>query len=429
MLAGLVARDAEVLASVVTLRLAPIEDTLLLDTDLPRDALLLERLLEVTSLRGVLGMRLYNESGGLTHAVPDSFIVNPYPAAALTAPGTESRTASEFSVGSPTRWFKNASATRDFPVLRIRLPLLLPVTRQSLGTAEFLLDGTSLAAQRHALDQRLLTQAGLLIGAAVVIGAGLQYWAWLRLRRHAQALAAEQHRLIRTNAELALAVKSSAIGTVTAHLMHDLKSALSGLEAFIKTGAAEPASLDAEDWHAATHATRDLRHLTSEIADILHSLKTGEGVDLDPSELMHALQARYATLTQAAKVSLVCSGTSDTAVDGRHSQLVLLILSNLLRNAIEATPPGGRVTLEVAHEASATRWRVYDTGSGIPPERQAQLFHPLRSSKTDGGGIGLAISAQIAAHLNATLKLASTGPDGSVFELRIPGAPSPSAAR
>lgn len=431
MLAGLVARDAEVIASVVRLRIAPIEDELVLDTDLPRDVTLMEQLLEVSALRGVLGLRLYDAEGALTRALPETFLGRPCPASALAlhAPGAAADTpTSEFiGAGHPADWFglpEKAGSSPAVPLLLIRLPLRLPVTGEALGHAEFLIDGTSLAAQRAELDRDLLVQAGWLLGVAALIGAALHRLAWVGLRHQAEALADEQRRLVRSNAELALAVKASAIGSVTAHLMHDLKGSLAGLEAFVRAGRTDPATLAPDDWRAAETSARDLRHLSAEIADILRSLETGEGVDLDATELLDALHARHEAFARSRRVELRCAAGDAAAVDGRQSQLVLLVLGNLLRNAIETTPPGGRVELRVDSDAAGTRWRVSDDGPGVPDEIRAHLFQPGRSTKPDGGGIGLAISAQIAAHLHARLELISTGPSGSVFQLFLPAAPA-----
>jgi signal transduction histidine kinase len=427
LLAGLVARDAEVIASVVRLRIEPIEDELVLDNDLPRDVQLMEQLLEVSALRGVLGLRLYDEAGNLTRALPETFLGHPCSAATLaisTPDQPDTPPVAEFiAAADPAAWLAPATTSPtgpEVPLVLIRLPLRLPVTGENLGHAEFLIDGTSLAAQRAALDRDLLVHAGLLLGVAALIGAALHRWAWVGLRRHAKALAGEQQRLLRSNVELALAVKASAIGSVTAHLMHDLKGSLAGLEAFVRAGLDTPSALVPDDWRAAAKASRDLRHLSAEITDILSSLETGEGVDLDTAELLDALRTRHEPLAQTRGVALHCMAGEAASVDGRQSQLVLLVLSNLLRNAIEATPSGGRVALRVDADAAGTRWRVIDNGPGVPDEIRAHLFRPGRSTKPDGGGIGLAISAQIAAHLSARLELLSTGPDGSVFQLLVP---------
>jgi signal transduction histidine kinase len=68
---------------------------------------------------------------------------------------------------------------------------------------------------------------------------------------------------------------------------------------------------------------------------------------------------------------------------------------------------------EVAYE-------IQDQGPGLSPEVRSALFRPLLSTKKSGGGIGLAISHQLARHAGGTLTLLQSGPSGTRFRLSIP---------
>lgn len=427
MLAGLVARDADALAAVVEVNLAPAEADLLLEADLPREDLLLEHLLEIASLRGVLGMRLHGPDGELTQAVPVSFVGTPGGhAAPPTRPSDGPRT-EYLPAAEADAWFAGLPAAPPAPLLRIQIPLTLPVSRELLGSVEFLLDGSSLAAQRRALDRRLLLQIGLVAGLALALGAAVHRWAWLRLRRQAAALAAQQTRLLRANADLALAVKSSAIGEITAHLLHDLKNPLAGLESFVQLGVEGESAPASDDWQSAASAAARLRSLVAEIADLLGDLESGGGIDLSTGEVLAALRTRHEPFARERGVRLVTAasasaGGSDTEDDaGQHSPLLVLVLSNLLRNALEAAPAGSAVTLAADApdpSTSRTTWRVDDAGPGLPEAIRARLFQPCRSSKPSGSGIGLAISAQIARRIGADLALEHSSPAGTRFVLK-----------
>src|SRR5690606_17683623 len=87
---------------------------------------------------------------------------------------------------------------------------------------------------------------------------------------------------------------------------------------------------------------------------------------------------------------------------------------------IEATPPGGAVTLRLfAGEGVACE--VADEGPGLTPAVRARLFQPQRSTKEGGSGLGLAISHQLALALGGSIRLVSSGPAGTVFRVEIPG--------
>lgn len=107
------------------------------------------------------------------------------------------------------------------------------------------------------------------------------------------------------------------------------------------------------------------------------------------------------------------------------------ILVNLMRNARQAIegdaarPPErqGRGVVRVTAEIAGTTAivRIADDGPGVPPRLAERLFQPFVSGRaSDGTGLGLAISRELAAGHGGELRLAQTGPDGAVFELKLP---------
>ena len=112
------------------------------------------------------------------------------------------------------------------------------------------------------------------------------------------------------------------------------------------------------------------------------------------------------------------------------------ILANLLRNAREAIEHQegrralGRVTVSLTRNREVSLIRVGDNGPGLPERVQERLFQPFAGSGRPGGtGLGLAIARELAQAHGGDLTLVATGPAGSIFELRLPGAPPPAAPR
>jgi signal transduction histidine kinase len=104
------------------------------------------------------------------------------------------------------------------------------------------------------------------------------------------------------------------------------------------------------------------------------------------------------------------------------------ILLNLLKNARQAvslperTTPG-KLRVEHSVENGLSVIRVIDNGPGVPPRAQERLFQPFAGSMTPGGtGLGLAIARELAQAHGGDIALVQTGPDGSVFEVTLPGA-------
>ena len=101
------------------------------------------------------------------------------------------------------------------------------------------------------------------------------------------------------------------------------------------------------------------------------------------------------------------------------------VCRNLIMNAIEATPPQGRVAVETARVDGRGRIHVSDTGCGIPPERLATLFEDFTTTKRQGLGLGLAISRKIVDQLGGTIRAASTVGQGTAFEVEFPAVERP----
>jgi len=95
------------------------------------------------------------------------------------------------------------------------------------------------------------------------------------------------------------------------------------------------------------------------------------------------------------------------------------VYRNLITNAIQATAPGGHVTVTTARDGDQVQIRVADTGSGIAPERLAQIFDDFVTTKRRGLGLGLAISKRIVEQLEGTIVVESELGRGTSFTLRF----------
>jgi two-component system sensor histidine kinase FlrB len=97
---------------------------------------------------------------------------------------------------------------------------------------------------------------------------------------------------------------------------------------------------------------------------------------------------------------------------------------NLLRNAAEATPAGGRITIRTAKEAlkdgEEAVIRISDSGQGIPEDHRAKLFEPFFTTKDEGTGLGLPIVASIVVRHGGHVELASSLDAGAEFVIHLP---------
>ncbi len=104
------------------------------------------------------------------------------------------------------------------------------------------------------------------------------------------------------------------------------------------------------------------------------------------------------------------------------------VVSNLLDNAINYTPPGGMVTISLYRDGKEVITKVEDTGNGIPKEDQSFIFERFyrveraRSREGGGTGLGLAIVSEIIAKHNGRVWVESEKGQGSSFYFALPAA-------
>jgi signal transduction histidine kinase len=100
------------------------------------------------------------------------------------------------------------------------------------------------------------------------------------------------------------------------------------------------------------------------------------------------------------------------------------VLSNLVRNAVQAIDAAGRagrVTVAAAENGGRSEIRVADTGPGLPLKARENLFQPFRGGVRQGGaGLGLVIAAELVKGHGGTLDLEETGPAGTTFRILLP---------
>ena len=99
---------------------------------------------------------------------------------------------------------------------------------------------------------------------------------------------------------------------------------------------------------------------------------------------------------------------------------MLRVISNLIKNAVEAMPKGGKISIIVTDELKHVKIKIKDTGVGIPKDKLNNLFRPFRSTKTKGMGLGLTFCKETIQAHNGTITVESKLGKGTTFTITIP---------
>jgi two-component system nitrogen regulation sensor histidine kinase NtrY len=96
------------------------------------------------------------------------------------------------------------------------------------------------------------------------------------------------------------------------------------------------------------------------------------------------------------------------------------VFINIVRNSVQAMEGGGVIVVDLKVDRQVCTIRIRDTGRGIPEEIRAKVFQPNFSTKTDGMGLGLAITQKVIEDLSGTISLESKVGQGTTVEMNIP---------
>lgn len=380
---------------------------------------LVTAVLKSATQEGMLAIAVFDAHGNLLQSLPASLLLPELPAddyGELLALKPISRYHPALLL---SRYFTGANTTQaSAPVLEVLLPLHGREPLPVLGFAQYYIDARPLARELAAIDQRVNRETAVTLGLGIALIVATVAIAYVGLARARRAILERNDRLRRANFELTLAVKASALGQITSHLLHGLQGPVAGLRAAVAAHDANPDQVT--DWQSAAAYTARLQSMIQEVVAMLGDAQASVSYELTGHDLAATIRQRNAAAAEARGVRLEVGPGFDSPVDSHRGGLLCLIVTNLVQNAIEATAAGDRVAVDLRADDDRAAIVVSDEGSGIAPEIGAQLFTPGRSGREGGTGLGLAISRLLARQIGAELTLESTGKDGTVFSVTLP---------
>ncbi|MBN1653026.1 MAG: HAMP domain-containing protein [Deltaproteobacteria bacterium] len=227
---------------------------------------------------------------------------------------------------------------------------------------------------------------------------------------------------LRTKERLIQTERLAAIGRMAAHVTHEVRSPLSSIGLNMELLEDELPRLNPEAQALISAIKREVESLAAITEEYLRVARL-PNPRLEREDLAEVVRSTVQFLTpEIESFGIEIHMDSDStlppvAVDEGQIRQVLM---NLLKNAREAMPNGGRVNVEVRNGEGGVLVRVRDQGVGIEPEQLEYLFDLFYTTKKYGTGLGLPLTQQIVLAHEGRIRCESVKGEGTTFELWFP---------
>ena len=327
--------------------------------------------------------------------------------------------------------FSLAAATRQFhthyfgllilPVLEAALYLSLPATLAvaSVASASDFLWVAYAAHFQPPFQLGELLEASTLVLVFFIVGT-LVWFLLDLLGRRERELARHVEDLQETRSQLIEGEKLAAVGRLASSVAHEIRNPVAIISSAIEA-AGSPAFSDEDREEMARVAQAEARRLEKLTTDFLRYAQPGSApmTEVDATALVGYIGSIARAQALAKKVQIELNAPEGCLVRGNEDQLQQALV-NLLRNAIDASPQGGRVSVEATLQQNLVRISVENGGPPIPEYAVPRLFEPFFTAKPGGTGLGLAIARQVAETHTGELLLERNSEGCVRFALLLP---------
>ncbi len=240
------------------------------------------------------------------------------------------------------------------------------------------------------------------------------------------AIAIDDSRLteenLRLERELAERERLAALGRMAATVAHEIKNPLSAIKSI--------AQVMREDESLRNEYERDLGLIVGETDRLSQSVtqllsfarkESPATQPLGVDELLWSVADLFRASAREQGVVLDCHVRVEAELAGKSVSALRDALSNLLLNALQATPQGGKVELIAVAADSELLISVQDSGSGVPADLRERIWEPFFTTRQRGTGLGLAIVRKRVQEVGGSASLdVSRNGRGALFQLRVP---------
>jgi signal transduction histidine kinase len=230
----------------------------------------------------------------------------------------------------------------------------------------------------------------------------------------------KRDQVVRARAEMAAdaLARAQSLEQIGAKVAHELKNPLTGVKALVQLGLRSPAEAAShERLEVVEREVTRMQEILQNYLSFTRPLQAARprGVALGPlvSDTLVVLSAR----ADEARVRLYAVGDASVEADpGRLKEALM----NLVANAIEATPPGGEVVVEVKPAGDSAEISIRDTGRGMPADTLTRIGTPFFTTREDGTGLGVVLARSVIAQHGGSLRYDSEPGKGTSVSVMLP---------
>jgi len=242
-------------------------------------------------------------------------------------------------------------------------------------------------------------------------------------RRAAEALAEANVHIQQAEDAVRRSDRLAALGQLSAGLAHEIRNPLGTMKASAEMLARSVATENEVAREMAGFISTEVDRTNSLITRFLQFARPLK-LQLEKADLAQTLDRAVGLVEREVKgVAIYKNYEPEIAPFPFDAELLERVFYNLVLNAVQATEPGGAVTVKTRAEGEAVEIAVIDRGAGIDAKQRDSIFNPFFTTKPQGVGLGLAIVSKIVDEHGGKITVESEPGRGSVFHVLLPVEP------